>query len=122
MMRTFCLFVFFWIWGGRLFAEELLDTTGNDKKSQQADDDDETNQPATHCWHIACHLPVVPIHIIWTFTLANNGGGVAIEPGGVRCEVQRVRGALEVFVQPVAVGVCPTELAFLLTPAVPVVV
>ena len=48
--------------------------------------------------YIACHLPVVPIHILRTFALADNGSGVPIEPGGVRCEVQRIGRALSRYI------------------------
>ena len=48
--------------------------------------------------YIACHLPVVPIHILRTFALADNGSGVPIEPGGVWCEVQRIGRALSRYI------------------------
>ena len=40
--------------------------------------------------YIACHLVVVPIHIRGTFTLADNGGKVSIEPGAVWSETQHI--------------------------------
>ena len=48
--------------------------------------------------YIACHLPVVPIHILRTFALADNGSGVSVEPGGVWCEVQRIGRALSRYI------------------------
>ena len=45
--------------------------------------------------YIAGHLPVVPIHVVRTFTLADDGGGVPVEPGGVGSEAQLIFRTLE---------------------------
>ena len=45
--------------------------------------------------YIAGHLPVVPIHVVGTFTLADDGGVVPVEPGVVRSEVKFISVTLE---------------------------
>ena len=45
--------------------------------------------------YIAGHLPVVPIHLVGTFTLADDGGVVPVEPGVVRSEVKFISVTLE---------------------------
>ena len=45
--------------------------------------------------HIAGHLPVIPVQVSGTFTLANDGGVVSVEPGRVRSKAQIIRLALE---------------------------
>ena len=45
--------------------------------------------------YIAGHLPVVPIHVVGTFTLADDGGVVSVEPGVVRSEVKFISVTLE---------------------------
>ena len=51
--------------------------------------------PESRTTYIACHLPVVPIHAVRTFTLADDGGGVPVEPGGVGSEAQLIFRTLE---------------------------
>ena len=45
--------------------------------------------------YIAGHLPVVPIHVVGTFTLADDGGVVSVEPRVVRSEVKFISVTLE---------------------------
>ena len=51
--------------------------------------------PESRTTYITCHLPVVPIHVVRTFTLADDGGGVPVEPGGVGSEAQLIFRTLE---------------------------
>ena len=51
--------------------------------------------PISRTTYIAGHLPVVPIHAFGTFALADDGGGVPVEPGRVRSEAQLIFRTLE---------------------------
>ena len=51
--------------------------------------------PESRTTYITGHLPVVPIHVVGTFALADDGGGVPVEPGGVGSEAQLIFRTLE---------------------------